>query len=477
MIGFLFFYFKILYQMTTHISNRVQYIISFIIESLNSEDKDFTTGNLRKAVFLLAIPMILEMCMESVFAVVDIFFVGKLGSLATATVGLTESMLTIIYSLGFGISMATTAMVARRIGEKNNVDAAKAGAQSILIAVTISLVISIIGVLFAKDLLYLMGATKAIAEYGYTYTAIMLGGNMVIMLLFLLNGIFRGAGNAAIAMKSLWVANICNIILCPILIHFFGIVGAAIATTIGRSVGVLYQLRQLLKGKGLIQLHAPYFKPQIAIIKSLLNVTVTATLQFIIASASWIAMARIMTSFGNNAIAGYTIAIRLIVFFILPAFGLSNAAATLVGQNLGANQPERAAQSVWKVAKYNAIYMGFVSLLFLVGAEYFVSFITHEPLVLKTAVLALRIITLGYIFYGIGMVMMNAFNGAGDSKTPTIINFFWFWIFQIPVAYLAAITFNFGEIGIYVSIVVTESMVTLTSMYLFTKGKWKLVKI
>ena len=462
---------------TMNTSFNVRSIVSFIKESLNSEDKDFTTGSLRKAVFLLAIPMILEMCMESVFAVVDIFFVGKLGALATATVGLTESMLTIIYSLGFGISMATTAMVARRIGEKNTKDAAKAGAQSILIAIVLSLIISVVGFFFSKDLLYLMGATKEIAEYGYTYTTIMLVGNIVIMLLFLLNGIFRGAGNAAIAMKSLWVANICNIILCPILIHYYGIIGAAIATTIGRGLGVIYQLRQLLKGKGLIQLHLQYFKPQITIIKSLLNVTITATMQFIIASASWIAMARIMTSFGNNAIAGYTIAIRLIVFFILPAFGLSNAAATLVGQNLGANQPERAAKSVWKVAKYNAIYMGFVSLLFLFGAEYFVRFITHEPLVIKTAVLALRVITLGYIFYGIGMVMMNAFNGAGDSKTPTIINFFWFWIFQIPVAYFVAIKLNWGEMGIYLSIVVTETLVTLTSMYLFKKGKWKLVKI
>ena len=462
---------------TMNTSFSVRSIVSFIKESLNSEDKDFTTGNLRKAVFLLAIPMILEMCMESVFALVDIFFVGKLGALATATVGLTESMLTIIYSLGFGISMATTAMVARRIGEKNTKDAAKAGAQSILIAIVLSLIISVVGFFFSKDLLYLMGATKEIAEYGYTYTTIMLVGNIVIMLLFLLNGIFRGAGNAAIAMKSLWVANICNIILCPILIHYYGIIGAAIATTIGRGLGVIYQLRQLLKGKGLIQLHLQYFKPQITIIKSLLNVTITATMQFIIASASWIAMARIMTSFGNNAIAGYTIAIRLVVFFILPAFGLSNAAATLVGQNLGASQPERAAKSVWKVAKYNAIYMGFVSLLFLFGAEYFVRFITHEPLVIKTAVLALRVITLGYIFYGIGMVMMNAFNGAGDSKTPTIINFFWFWIFQIPVAYFVAIKLNWGEMGIYLSIVVTETLVTLTSMYLFKKGKWKLVKI
>lgn len=462
---------------TTTSTTSIGRIISFIKESLNSESKDFTTGSLRKAVFLLAIPMILEMCMESVFAVVDIFFVGKLGSLATATVGITESMLTIIYSLGFGISMATTAMVARRIGEKNTNDAAKAGAQSIIMALAISIVISLIGLFFSKQLLLLMGASNDIANYGKNYTSIMLTGNAVIMLLFLLNGIFRGAGNAAIAMKSLWLANICNIFLCPLFIHFWGIEGAAIATTTGRGIGVCYQLYQLIKGKGLIHLLLRYFIPDWRLLKSLLSVAFTATLQFIIASASWIAMARIMTSFGNNAIAGYTIAVRLIVFFILPAFGLSNAAATLVGQNLGAQQPQRAEQSVWKVAKYNAIYMGFVSLLFLVAAEFFVRFITHEPLVIATAVQALRIISLGYIFYGIGMVMMNAFNGAGDSKTPTIVNFFWFWIFQIPVAYFIAIGLNWGQMGVFVSIVFTETCVTLTSMYLFKKGKWKLVKI
>jgi putative MATE family efflux protein len=297
------------------------------------------------------------------------------------------------------------------------------------------------------------------------------------MLLFLLNGIFRGAGNAAIAMKSLWIANICNIILCPLLIHQFGIKGAAIATTTGRGIGVCYQLYQLLKGKGVIKIHFKHFLPDTELLKSLLSVATTATLQFIVASASWIAMARIMTGFGKDYIAGYTIGIRLIVFFILPAFGLSNAAATLVGQNLGAKQFERAEKSVWKVAKYNAFFMGTVSLLFLLGAEFFVGLITNEPLVVKTAVLALRIISLGYIFYGIGMVMMNAFNGAGDSKTPTLVNLFWFWVFQIPVAYLMANVLKLGPTGVFVAIVVTETCVTLTSIYLFKKGKWKTVKI
>lgn len=464
--------------MTTNTNYKsISGIFSFIKESLSSEERDFTAGSLRKAVFLLAIPMILEMCMESVFAVVDIFFVGKLGSNAVSTVGLTESMLTIIYSIAFGISMATTAMVARRVGEKNATGAAKSGAQAILLALTLSVLISVTGIFFSKELLGIMGATEAIKAYGSTYTTIMLSGNAVIMLLFLLNGIFRGAGNAAIAMKSLWLANICNIILCPILIHYFGIKGAAIATTTGRGIGVCYQLYQLLKGKGMIKIHMAHFIPDVQLLKSLLQVASTATLQFIVASASWIAMAKIMTEFGEKSIAGYTIGIRLIVFFILPAFGLSNAAATLVGQNLGAQQFDRAEKSVWKVAKYNAIFMGMVSLLFLFGASFFVELITNEAEVIKIAVQLLRIVSLGYIFYGIGMVMMNAFNGAGDSKTPTLVNLFWFWVFQIPVAYLMAVVLKIGPTGVFIAIVVTETCVTLTSIYLFKKGKWKTVKI
>ncbi len=464
--------------MTTYTNDKsIRGIFNFIKEALSNKQQDFTTGSIRKAIFLLAIPMILEMCMESVFAVVDIFFVGKLGSNATATVGLTESVLAIVYSIAFGLSMAATALVARRVGEKNYDGGAKAGAQSIMIALTISVLISLAGVFFAKDVLRLMGATEEIAHNGYIYTKIMLTGNIVIMLLFLLNGIFRGAGNASIAMKSLWVANICNIILCPLLIHQFGLKGAAMATTTGRGIGVCYQLWHLLKGKGIIKIHLNHFLPNKEVIKNLLNVATTATLQFLIGSASWIAMARIMTGFGSDAVAGYTIAIRWIVFFILPAFGLSNAAATLVGQNLGAKQPLRAEQSVWKTAKYNAIFMGFVSLLFLVAAEFFVGIITTEPAVAEISVLALRIVSLGYIFYGIGMVMMNAFNGAGDSRTPTWVNLFWFWIFQIPLAYLVSVVLGWGPKGVFISIVVTETCITITSMILFKRGKWKLVKI
>jgi putative MATE family efflux protein len=433
---------------------------------------------MRKAIFILAIPMILEMCLESVFAIVDIFFVAKLGSNATATVGLTESVLTIIYSIAIGLSMAATAMVARRIGEKNPEGAARAGAQAIMVGITISILISITGVIYAEELLRLMGATEEIVQTGSSYTRIMLAGNVVIMLLFLLNGIFRGAGDASIAMRSLWLANLCNIILCPILIHYFGLNGAAIATTTGRGIGVCYQMWHLLKGKkGIIKIHMQHFLPDKEVLKNLLNVASTASLQFIIGSASWIAMARIITDFGSSAVAGYTIAIRWIVFFILPAWGLSNAAATLVGQNLGANQPERAEQSVWKTAKYNAIFMAFVSLLFLVGAEFFVSIISSDPAVVETAVLALRIVSLGYIFYGVGMVMMNAFNGAGDSRTPTWVNLFWFWIFQIPFAYLLAVVWEWGPKGVFIAIVITETCITITSVILFKRGKWKMVKI
>ena len=446
-------------------------------ESLNSEHKDFTKGSLRKAIFLLAVPMILEMCMESVFAVVDIFFVSKLGSAAAATVGLTESVLTIIYSLAIGLSMAATAMVARRVGEKNHEAAAEAGAQTLIICIVISMIISIIGAFFAADILQLVGASPEILSIGSNYVSIMLIGNLVIMLLFLINGIFRGAGNAAIAMKSLWLANLCNIILCPVMIHFYGLTGAAIATTTGRGIGVLYQLYNLQKGKGIIQIKWNHFKPIWSVILSVLNIASTGALQFIIASASWIFMAKIISGYGSDAIAGYTIAIRLIIFFLMPAWGLSNAAATLVGQNLGAKQIERAEASVWKTAKYNAVFMGIVSVLFITAAPFFVGLMSKEPMVITTGTSALRIISFGYLFYGVGMVMMNAFNGAGDSRTPTLINFFWFWVFQIPVAYYLSGAANWGTNGVFWAIVTTETAVAITGIVLFKRGRWKTIQI
>ena len=452
-------------------------ILHFIRESLSSEQRDFTIGSIRRAIFLLAIPMILEMMMESVFGLVDKFFVSKLGAIAISVVGLTEACMAIIYSIAFGVGMSATAVVARRIGEKDAEQASRSGVQAMLLAIIISIIISIVGLFFSNDILRLMGANDELIAYGHSFTKIAFCANIVVMMIHLLNGIFRGAGNAAIAMKSLWIGNIANIILCPICIHFWGLTGAAIATTTGRAIGVIYQLYNLYGGKGILIIKSAYFKPNFQILASLSKLSFTATMQFIIASASWIAMTRIMSTFGSEALSGYTIAIRFIVFFILPAFGLSNAAATLVGQNLGAKEFERAEQSVWKVAKYNAIFMGFVSLLFLVGAGFFVGLISKDPQVLKTGTTALRIISLGYIFYGIGMTLMNAFNGAGDSKTPTIINLFWFWIFQIPIAWLVAIKLGIGANGVFIAIVFTETMVTLTSIYIFKKGWWKTVKV
>lgn len=460
---------------------KLSQVVPFFKKALSSEHQDFTKGSIRKAVFLLAIPMILEMCMESIFAVVDIYFVNKLtdnATLASATIVLTESLITIVYSVAIGLSMAATAMVARRVGEKNLAGAAKAGAQAILISLLLSILISCCGLFFSTQLLLMMGATNDIIAYGAVYTRIMFSGNVVIMLLFLLNGIFRGAGDASIAMKSLWIANICNIILCPVCIHFWGLKGAAVATTIGRGTGVLYQIINLKGGRGIIKLHQKDFLPDIKVLQSIVDIAGTATLQFIVASASWIAMARIMASFGNeDVIAGYGIAIRILVFFIMPAWGLSNAAATLVGQNLGAGLPERAEKSVWKVAKYNAIFMGFVSVLFLFEAEFFVGIINTNPQVMKTAVSALRIVSLGYVFYGVGMVMINAFNGSGDSRTPTWINIFWFWLIQIPLAYYIAVIQKVGETGVYITIVTIETAVTITSVIIFKRGKWKTVKI
>jgi len=468
--------------MTTY-TNKRKSIFSFIKQSLSSEQQDFTTGSIRKAVFLLAIPMILEMSLESVFAVVDIFFVSKLGSYATSTIGLTESVITIVYSIAIGLSMAATAMVARRVGEKNYEAASRSGAQAIILAISVTIIISILGVIFAGEILAVMGGSEEIVRKGTGYTRIMMASSMVIMLLFMINGVFRGAGNAAIAMKSLWLANICNIILCPVLINGYGpfpelgLEGAAIATTIGRSVGVIYQVYHLLNDKGIIRMKRKHFIPEWGIQKSLINVASTATLQFIIASASWMVLIKIISRFGDDVIAGYTIAIRLIVFFILPAWGLSNAAATLVGQNLGAKQPERAETSVWKVAKYNTVFMLLVSLLFLFGAEFFVRFITNEEKVIAVAVEALRIVSLGYVFYGMGMVMMNAFNGAGDSRTPTWINLFGFWAFQIPLAYCLAVMLEMGTTGVFIAIITAETAISIVAVILFRRGRWKKVVI
>jgi putative MATE family efflux protein len=463
---------------------RLSAIIPLIKQALKGEELDYTTGSLRKAVILLAIPMMLEMIMESVFAVVDIFFVSHLGKHATSTVGLTESVITIVYSLAIGISMAATAMVARRVGEKNKEEASKAAMQSIFVSLTITVVVSIAGVLYAPEILQLMGAENEAVQMGTTYTRIIFGGSAVIMLLFLINGIFRGAGNAMIAMKSLWLANLCNIILCPLLIRglgpipAMGLTGAAVATTIGRGIGVMYQVYHLFNGKHIIRFQLALMKPAWTVIRSLINIAWPATLQFLIGSGSWIVLAALVVQTGHSeASAGYQIAIRIIMFFILPAWGMSNAAATLVGQNLGAGDPLRAEKSVLQTAKYNAVFMGTMSVIFLLFAGPIISFFTQDEAVAGYAVQAMRIISGGYIFYGIGMVMANAFNGAGDTKTPTIINLFGFWLFQIPLAYLLAKVAGLGPTGVFIAIPVAETAITIVAWIMFKKGRWKNTKV
>mgnify|MGYP006177082789 FL=1 len=462
-------------------------IFSTIKMALNGESNyDFTSGKINTAVILLAIPMVLEMMMESVFALVDLYFVGHLenSSFAVQTVGLTESVLTIIYSLAIGISMAATAVVARRIGEKDPVAAAKAGMQAIVIAVAINIVISILGIVFATDMLMWMGSSRESAIYGTSFVQIMMGGSTSIMLLFLINGIFRGAGNAAIAMKSLWLANICNIILCPIFINglgpipAFGLTGAAMATTTGRSIGVLYQLYNLFNGKGVIKIVLAYITPDFEQIKAIVKIAAPGVLQFVIASCSWIFLAKLVaTTGGDQGSAGYQTALRIMMFFILPAWGLSGAAATLVGQNLGAKQVERAEKSVFVTAKYNVIFMAIITVITLTGAEYMVSLFTNDAVVLKIAVEALQIVSLGYVFYGIGMVLINVFNGAGDTWTPTKINFFGFWLFQIPLAYFLAKHLKMGPTGVFMAIPIAEACITIAGYVLYKKGKWKKIEV
>ncbi len=466
-------------------TNKASYALSLIKRAIRGEEMDYTQGSIRKAVMMLAIPMILEMSMESVFALVDLYFVGHLpqSDKAQQVVGLTESVITIIYSIAIGISMAATALVARRIGEKNPEAAARAGAQTTTLSVIITIALSIAGFVFAKDILRVMGATEDTVTYGVNYTRILTGGSIVIMLLFLINGIFRGAGDASMAMKSLCIANVANIILCPLLIRglgpipAFGLTGAAMATTIGRGIGVMYQLYHLFNGKSIIKMMTAYFKPDWPQIRQIIGIAAPGTFQFLVASGSWIVLTAIVAQSGETASAGYITAIRVVMFFILPAWGLSNAAATLVGQNLGAQQPQRAEESVLKTAKYNAIFMFAVTILFFLTAPYIIGFFAEKEDTRRIAIKAMLIISSGYIFYGIGMVMANAFNGAGDTKTPTIINAIGFWLFQIPLAFLLSKTLNMGATGAFIAIPVAETAIAVAAFIIFKKGKWKLVKI
>lgn len=453
-------------------------IFDVIVQSLKGAEYDYTQGSINKAVFLLAIPMMLELSLESVFAVVDMFFVSKLGPNAIATVGLTESVVTIVYSISIGLSTGATAIIARRVGEKDLQSAARACAQALNISILVSIAISIPGILFAGDILALMGASPEVVSEGTIFAQILLGGNLVIILLFLINGIFRGAGNAAMAMKSLWIASLTNIILCPILIHFYGLKGAAIATLTGRTVGVIYQCYHLFKGNSFLKISAEYFRLNFKLIGAIIKISWPATLQFIIASGSWIVLTRLVAETGGtNASAGYQIAFRNMVFFFLPAWGLSNAAATLVGQNLGAKELERAEKSVMLSVKYNVIFMGLVMITFLVFPEQIIRIFTSDEAVLGYGAHALQIIGAGYIFFGIGMVLTQALNGAGDTKTPTMINFICFWVFQVPLAYFLAYTLDLSSTGVFIAIPAAEVLIAAMSWYYFKKGKWKKIKV
>ena len=452
---------------------------SSIREAVRGSHQDFTAGSLNRAILLLAIPMVLEMVLESLFAVVDVFWVGRVGANAVATVGLTESLFLLVFSIGMGLSLSTTAMVARRIGEKDPEDAAVAGVQAIILGLVVSVMIGVPACIFAPDLLRLMGASPEIVATGSGYARIGLGGSGVVLMLFLNNAIFRGAGDAAIAMRLLWVSNIINLILDPCLIFGWGpfpklgVTGAALATFTGRGIGVLYQFYRLMRGTERIRVLRRQIRVDLGVIWRLFRVSITGIFQFLIAQTSWIRLVRIVSIFGASALAGYTIAIRIVFFAILPSWGLSNAAATLVGQNLGAKHPERAEKSVWRTGLYNMVFLGGVGLGFLLFAPQVVHIFTRDPAVAPLAVSCLRIVSTGNIAYAYGMVMLQAFNGAGDTVTPTIVNFFGCWLFEIPLAYWLAIHLGMQTSGVYWSIVVAEAAIAVASIILFRQGKWK----
>jgi putative MATE family efflux protein len=458
-------------------------IWSSIREALRGSHQDFTTGSLNRAILLLAIPMVLEMVLESLFAVVDVFWVGRLGADAVATVGLTESLLSLVFAVGLGLSLSTTAMVARRIGEKDPEGAAVAGAQAIFLGFGVSVLVGVPCLIYAPELLRLMGASPAIVATGGGYARIALGGSGVLLFLFLNNAIFRGAGDAAIAMRLLWVSNIINLILDPCFIFGLGpfpklgVTGAALATFTGRSIGVLYQFYRLMRGSERIRILRSQLRVNWEVLFRLVRVSLTGILQFAIAHTSWIGLVRIISVFGSAVLAGYTIAIRILIFVLMPSWGLSNAAATLVGQNLGAKQPERAQISVWRTAFYNMVFLGVVGVFFWIYATPVVRLFSQDPEVVPLAATCLRILSCGNIGYAYGMVMLQAFNGAGDTMTPTVVNFFGFWLLEIPLAYYLALRAGWQANGAYVSIVVAECAIAAAGVVLFRRGKWKGRKI
>lgn len=460
-------------------TSKLSDFIQLLIDSLFGKKIDFTTKNLKESIILLAVPMIIEMLMESAFAIVDIYFVGKISVNAVATVALTESVMMLLYAIAIGLSMAATAVVARRIGEKKEEEAAKAGVQSIWIAILVSFVFLTVGITSSELILELMGGEKDLIKEGAGYTAIMLGGNITIMLLFLINAIFRGAGNAQIAMIVLIISNGLNMILDPLFIFGWGpvpamgIEGAAIATTTGRGIGVLIQVYLLFKGSGAIKVLVKHLVFIPSIVKNVMKIAVGGIGQFMIGTLSWLFLVRISAAFGSEALAGYAIAFRIIMFTILPSWGLANAGATLVGQNLGAKQPQRAEKAVWLCAQYNMYFLIAVAIAFIWKAEFFIEFFSSELEVINVGAQALRYIGFGYIIYSYGMVIGQAFNGAGDTKTPTIINLFCFWLLEIPLAYFLAITLDLGPKGIFSAISITVFVHAITCILVFRRGKWK----
>jgi len=448
----------------------------------NSE-LNYTEGSIGRVTLLLAIPMILEMAMESVFAVVDIFFVAGLGTAAVATVGLTEAMITLLYAIAIGLSMGTTAMVARRIGEQDSKGASLAAAQAIWLGIFVSIIVGLMGIFYAPNILMAMGADEEVLAIGIPYTRLMFAGSFTILFLFLINGIFRGAGDASLAMKALTLANCINIVLDPVLIYGYGpfpelgLAGAAVATNIGRGIGVLYGLYYICGGGGRIRLHFANMLPHWATLSSLVRISLGGIAQFLVATASWVFLVQIVSSFGNEAVAGYTIGVRIVMFTILPAWGLSNAAATLVGQNLGAGLPDRAEQSVWQIVKFNAFYMGFASLMMLLFATPVVGIFIEDSAASGYAVQALWIFALGYIPWGIGMAIIQSFNGAGDTMTPTWINVFCFWLVQVPLAYSLAMLLELGPVGVFWAVFVSDVLTGIVGYLVFRRGKWKLREV
>jgi putative MATE family efflux protein len=440
--------------------------------------RDFTEGPIGRAIFILAVPMVLEMMMESIFVVVDVFVVAHLGADAVATVGLTESFMTILYTLAMGLSIGAGAMVSRRIGEKDAEGAAHTAAQVILFGLGLAVVIGAIGAVLAPDLLRIMGASPGVIEH-VSFTRVMIGGNASVVLLFLINSVFRSSGDAATAMRTLWLANAINIVLGPALVFGWGplprmgIVGAAIGTTIGRGTGVLFALSRLRNPESRVRLRAHHFGLDLALIGRVVRLSSAATFQVFVGMASWIGLVRILATFGSDALAGYTIGIRVVMFALLPSFGMSNAAATMVGQALGAKKPERAEEAVWKTARYNAVFLGVIGLLFVVFARQIVGGFTADAGIAKYGILALRTVAYGFVFYAYGMVIGNSFNGAGDTRTPTLINLFVFWLLEIPLAWMLSHQLDMGPFGVFVAMTVAFSTLAVVSAVLFRRGRWK----